>query len=471
MKELIKKKGNNIYEIPRSEKMLVPGRIFVSDNLFEKIDEVCIQQIVNVAELPGIVKCSIAMSDVHVGYGFPIGGVAAFDLKEGVISPGGVGYDINCGVRLLASNLNKKEFLKKKFEILDELYKNIPSGVGKKNKFRLDKAELDQVLKNGIKWAISKGYGYKEDSIFCEDGGCMKGAKSTYVSEEAKKRGMNQLGTLGSGNHFLEVQEVAKIFDKKIADILGIKIGQIVVLIHSGSRGLGHQTASDYIRLMEEKYGLDLYPKNLASAPINSKIGKEYLGAMMASANFAFVNRQLITHQIRKSFQKYFPKSELNLVYDIAHNIAKMEEFEIDGKKKILCVHRKGAARSLGKWRNELPKKYREIGQPIFTPGSMGTSSYILVGNNKSANISFSSTVHGAGRILSRSHAIKTLQFEKVKNNLEKSGVIFKSGSEKGLVEEAPEVYKDVDEIVKISEELGISSKVAKLKPLMVIKG
>ena len=473
MKEKMKKFAENIYELPKQGKMLVAGRIFASDRIFAAVEETCVQQVANVAQLAGIVGSSLAMPDVHSGYGFPVGGVAAFDIENGIISPGGIGYDINCGVRLLASNLDKKEFLKKRNEILNEIYKEVPSGVGKKGEFKLNEKELDLVLKEGVSWAAKKNYCTEKDLENCEDFGCIKGAEPSKVSQKAKSRGRSQLGTLGAGNHFLEVQEVERIFDEKTARIFGLeKEGQICVLIHSGSRGLGHQTASDYIRAMEKEFGFGHLPdRELACAPIKSALGQNYLGAMRAAANFAFVNRTLIMHQIRKAFKKYFPNSELGLVYDVAHNIAKFEEFEINRKTTKLCVHRKGATRSFGKGRQELPKIYQSTGQPIFIPGSMGTYSYVLVGTEKAREISFASTAHGAGRLLSRSYAVKNISRQQVQDELEQQNVIIKAGSIKGIVEEAPKAYKDVNEVVKISHELGIGNLVARLKPLGVVKG
>ncbi|MCH7568946.1 MAG: RtcB family protein [Nanoarchaeota archaeon] len=471
---MIKQIAKNIWEISKEGKMNVPGIVFASEALMNDIKkDKTLEQINNVAMLPGIVKKSIAMPDAHQGYGFPVGGVAAFDLKTGIISPGGIGYDINCGVRLLVSNLDKKEFLKKRKEVIHQIKRDVPSGVGRGGEFKLDDKEINQVLESGVSWAVSKGFGNKRDIENCEDSGCIPGADAKKVSQKARGRGRNQLGTLGAGNHFLEVQEVEKIFDEEIANVFGLKKeGQIVVLIHSGSRGLGHQTASDYIKAMENAYGFSHLPdRELASAPIESQLAKDYLGAMRAAANFAFVNRHLMMCKVRGAFKSYFPKSKLDLVYDIAHNIAKFEEFEVDGFKRELCVHRKGATRSFGIGRKELPKIYQKTGQPIFIPGSMGTYSYVLVGTNESANISFSSTAHGAGRVLSRTYAKKHISIEKVKKQLKEHDVYIEANSEKGMVEEAPEAYKDVNEVVRVSHELGIGNLVVRLKPLAVIKG
>ena len=454
------------------EEMLVPGIIFVSEKLFANVDDRCLKQLSNIASLPGIVEKAIVMSDVHLGYGFPIGGVAAFDLQKGVISPGGVGYDINCGVRLLITNIKKEDFLAKRKKILDEIYKNVPSGVGEESEFKLNVTELDKVFNSGVQWAVEKGFATKRDIEAIEDHGCIKGADASKVSQKAKARGKNQLGTIGAGNHFIEVQEVQEIFDKETAKAMNLEKNQIVVMLHTGSRGLGHQVASDYIHLMEKEFGIENLPdRELICAPIDSKLGRDYRAAMAAAANFAFTNRQLITHQIRQSFIKFFPNAKLELLYDVAHNIAKFEPFMIHGKEATLCVHRKGATRSFGPGRTELPERYKKIGQPILIPGSMGTFSYVLVGTKRAEEISFASTAHGAGRLLSRTYAINNLSLEKVNRELEANDVMLKAGSKKGALEEAPEAYKDVNEVVRVSNELGIGRLVAKLKPLAVVKG
>tara|TARA_Y100000034_G_scaffold114498_1_gene150682 strand:- start:256 stop:1668 length:1413 start_codon:yes stop_codon:yes gene_type:complete len=468
----IKKVAENIYELPKSGKMKVPGIVFASDKLMDKIkQDKTMEQVKNVACLPGIVKGSFAMMDAHQGYGMCVGGVAAFDLKKGIVSPGMTGYDINCGVRLLSSNLDKKDFLKKRKEVVHQIKRDVPAGVGRKSDINLDSKEIDRVLELGVGWAIKEGYGVKEDEELCEDNGCIPGADAKKVSAKARGRGMHQLGTLGAGNHFLEIQEVEEIFDKETAKTFGLKKGKICVLIHSGSRGLGHQTASDYIKKCEEEFGVkDLPDRELAYAPIESELGKDYLAAMRAAANFGFVNRHLIMCKVREGFKKYF-SADLKLVYDIAHNIVKFEEFKLDGKKTELCVHRKGATRSFGKGRKELPLKYRKVGSPIFIPGSMGTFSYVLVGDNKARNLSFASTAHGAGRVWSRTYAKKHLTIEKVKKELQERDVYVEGDSAKGLVEEAPEAYKDVNEVVRVSDSLGLGRIVARLKPLGVVKG
>ncbi len=470
---MVKEISENIWEIPKTGKMKVSGRVFASKALMKNITEGrCIEQIQNVAQLPGIVGHSLGMPDAHFGYGFCIGGVAAFDAKKGIVSPGGIGFDINCGVRLLSSGLKKKDFMKKRKEIIEELYKAIPTGTGKSGEFVLDNKGLDSILKEGIDWAIRKGFGFAQDKECCENNGRLVNADPKLVSDKAKERGRDQIATLGSGNHFLEIQSVEKIFDDKTASAFGLEKDEIVVMIHSGSRGLGHQVASDYVQAMVKEYGADDLPdKQLACAPIDSKLGKAYLGAMAAAANFAFVSRQLMTYKVRRVFESYFPDSELKLVYDVAHNIAKFEEHIVEGKKQMLCVHRKGATRSFGPGQKELPSRYRKTGQPIILPGSMGTFSYVLVGTKEAEQLSFSSTAHGAGRVLSRTYALENITPEKVEKTLNAQDVIIKAGSRKGMVEEAPEAYKDVDEVARVSDALGLGRLVARLKPLAVIKG
>ncbi len=393
-------------------------------------------------------------------------------MDKGIISPGGVGYDINCSVRLLKTNLTKKDILTKQKQVIEGLYGKIPSGVGRGSKFNITREKLNQVLEKGAQYMVGQGYGVKEDYLHMEEEGCMKSADASKVSERAIKRGIGQLGTLGAGNHFLEVQVVDEIFDEKIAKVLGLKKDQVTIMVHCGSRGLGHQVASDYIKKMEEKYGIKNLPdRELINAPIKSQLGKDYFGAMSAAANFAFANKQLITHWIREEMKTLFPKIKIDVVYDICHNIAKFEEHLVDGKKKKVCVHRKGATRSFGPGRIEIPLAYRKIGQPVIIPGTMGTSSYILVGMKKAEELTFGSTVHGAGRVKSRSKALQSIRGEEVKKTLSKKGIEVKSGSWKSLAEESPEVYKDIDEVVKVVDELGISKKVVRLKPLTVIKG
>jgi tRNA-splicing ligase RtcB len=469
----LKKISKNVYEIPKEGKMEVPSIILASENLIEKIKhDKTLEQAKNISMLPGIVDKSLIMPDAHQGYGFPIGGVAAFDLKKGVISPGGVGYDINCGVRLLKTNLTKSEFMKKRDEVLNELYKNIPSGVGKGGELKISDKEMNEILETGVQWALKKGYAKEQDIERIEDMGNLENSDASKVSQRAKARGRNQLGTIGSGNHFLEVQYVDEIFDDRTAKVLGLEKNQVTVLIHTGSRGLGHQTASDYIHKMEREFGIENLPdRELVYAPLKSELAKDYIEAMNASANFAFVNRQIITYKIRESFEKYFPDAKIEIVYDITHNIAKFEPFRINGKKVELCVHRKGATRSFGAGRKEIPEEYRKIGQPVLIPGSMGTASYVLLGTKKAEEFSFASTAHGAGRLLSRSRAKEEITEAQLKKDLEKEDVKFRTGSIKGMLEEAPKAYKDIEEVVRVVDELGISKKIARLKPLLVVKG
>ena len=469
----VKRVSDFVWEIPRDEAMNVGCRIFASDKLMDAIKrDKTLEQVRNVAMLPGIVGSSLAMPDAHSGYGFSIGGVAAFDLEKGVVCPGGVGYDINCSVRLLKTNLVDLDLKGKEKEILHSLFRCIPSGVGRGGRLRVDLKELDEVLVGGAQWAIEKGYGKEEDYLHIEEEGKMKGADPKFVSQKAKGRGLSQLGTLGAGNHFLDVLVVDEVFDERIAKVFGLVKGQVVILIHCGSRGLGHQVATDYIRLMEEEYGVDGLPdRELINAPIKSELGKKYLGAMAAAANFAFANKQLITHWVREDLKHYFPKFKADVVYDICHNIAKFEKHKVDSKVKDLLVMRKGATRSFGPGRKEIPEDYRRVGQPVLLPGSMGTSSYVLCGTKKAEEISFGSTAHGAGRVKSRTQAKKDMTFEDAERDMKKRGVYVEFGGRKGLVEESPFSYKNIDEVVDVSCGVGLGKKVAKLKPILVAIG
>jgi tRNA-splicing ligase RtcB len=472
----IRKIGENVYQINKEGSMNVPLKVFASEKLLEKMkQDDSLQQGINVATLPGIQKQSIMMPDAHQGYGFPVGGVAAFDIEDGIISPGGIGFDINCGVRLLTTDLEVKDVEPNIKDLLNELFKRIPCGVGRESNIRLDDKGLNNVLNNGLKWALEEGYATKDDIEHCEENGSMKTADASKVTQRAKKRGRRQLGTLGAGNHFLEVQKVDKIFDKEIASLFGIKKeNQVVVMIHSGSRGLGHQTCSDYLRRIEEEFHSivsKLPEKDLAYAPTGSKLAKDYLGAMSAAANFGWCNRQLITHFTRKAFKRVLGDIKLNLVYDVAHNIAKVEEYEVNGDRKKVYVHRKGATRAFGPGHKEVPKDYRDVGQPILIPGSMGTASWVLVGTDKAMNETFSSTPHGAGRMMSRHEAKRRFKYEKLVKEMGEDKIFVKSASMKGVTEEAPGAYKDVDEVVEVAHDVGIGMKVARLKPLGVIKG
>jgi tRNA-splicing ligase RtcB len=468
----LKKINEFEWEIPKTGKMLVPVKIFASDKLIEKMKEdITFEQAKNMAMLPGVIKQIVVCPDAHQGYGACIGGVAAFDVNEGVVSPGLIGYDINCGIRILATNLKLKDVEKKKKEIIDKLFRDVPSGVGEKGRIKLTKEELNEVLVKGVQWAVKKGYGVKEDWEHTEDNGKIEGANPGDVSDRARARGMPQLGSLGAGNHFLEVQVVDEIFDSEVAEKFGLEKGQITIMIHCGSRGLGHQVASDYIKLMEEKYGWPEQDRELVNAPITSELGKKYFSAMACAANFGFANRQLITHWVRETMKRIFPDFKADLIYDVCHNIAKFEKHIVDGKEKEILVCRKGATRSFGAGRKEIPSDYREIGQPVLIPGSMGTSSYILLGTKKAEEISFGSTCHGAGRVSSRSAALRSLRGEDIKKELNAKGIEVVSGSWKGLAEEAPQVYKDIDEVVRVSDSVGIGKLVARVKPIAVMKG
>jgi len=438
-----------------------------------------LDQCANVSCLPGIQRYSIAMPDIHYGYGFPIGGVAAFDAEEGVISPGGVGFDINCGVRLLKTSLRIEDIKPKIKELMDEISESIPSGVGRKGKIRISQAELDNVFELGAEWAVNNGYGIREDLNFIEEKGKMEAADSSKVSDLAKKRGAPQLGTLGSGNHFLEIQYVDKIFDPEVAKVFGIEEkGQITIMIHSGSRGCGHQICTDYLKVMEratKKYNITLPDRQLACAPATSEEAQDYYAAMCAGVNYAFANRQAIAHWTRESFEKVFDASFEDLgirtVYEVAHNIAKLEEHSIDGVKKKLYVHRKGATRAFGPGSKDLPSEYRKVGQPVIIPGDMGTASYLLVGTETAMQETFGSTCHGAGRKLSRAEAKRRFYGEKIKKQLADQGIYVRAASKPGLAEEAPNAYKNVSEVVETTHGAGISMLVVRLKPLGVTKG
>ncbi|ABK77703.1 conserved hypothetical protein [Cenarchaeum symbiosum A] len=459
--------------------MNVPVRIFADEGLVSKMQsDRTIKQAANVAAMPGIVGHVVVLPDGHEGYGFPVGGVAAMDAKEGMISPGGVGYDINCGVRLLRTNLTEKETRPKLKELVVDLFSSIPSGVGSKGAVRLDRAQLDEVLTGGVGWAVKNGYGNRNDADACEEGGRMDGADPGKISDRARKRGMPQLGSLGSGNHFLEVQRVDEIHDEEAASRMGIEKGQVTILTHCGSRGFGHQVCSDYLRTSERatsKYNISLKDRELACVPNHSEEGESYRGAMAAALNFAWCNRQMISHWTRATFERVMGMSAedlgMDLVYDVSHNIAKVERHRIDGKEKDVVVHRKGATRAFPAGRNELPSRYRDLGQPVFIPGSMGTASWILLGKPGSMELTFGSTAHGAGRTMSRSRARREHTEEGVKKELAGRGVFVKSLTKDGVVEEAPDAYKDVDRIAGVSHDLDIATKVARLVPIGVIKG
>jgi tRNA-splicing ligase RtcB len=465
----------NTWQIPRRGKMKVPAVVYASEKLIELIKkDKTLEQVHNVSCLPGIRRASYAMPDAHQGYGFSIGGVAAFDIEKGIISPGGVGYDINCGVRMLRTDLKADDILDKRKQLLDELFNQVPAGVGKGGRTKVTNDVLGEALRDGAKWAVKEGYGTKEDAKRTEEEGTMPGADVQALSDRAMKRGRPQLGTLGAGNHFLEVQKVDRIFNEEVAESFGIKKeGQVTLMIHCGSRGLGHQIASDYIRQMEQKYGVQGLPdRELINAPIGSDLGRNYMKAMAAAINFAFINRQMIAHWTRNAFKKVLGSSDgMEQIYDVCHNLAKMEEHDVDGESMKLCVHRKGATRSFGPGRQEVPEVYRKVGQPVLIPGSMGTASYILVGTKEAEEKSFGSTAHGAGRVMSRHEAISSFRGEQVKSDLANKGIIVKGASWKGLAEETYQAYKDVDEVVKVSHEAGLGKLVARVVPIAVMKG
>lgn len=476
-----KKIGENQYQIDADSNlgMKVPVRIYANPALLEKmLTDRTIMQARNVSSIPGIVSHSVVLPDGHEGYGFPVGGVAAMDAAEGMISPGGVGYDINCGVRLLRSNLTEQLVRSKLKDIVNDLFSSIPSGVGSKGAVRLNPSQLDEVLVKGVNWAIDNGYGSTNDADVCEENGQIANADPNKVSDKARKRGAPQLGSLGSGNHFLEIQKVAKVHDEEAAKRMGLTEGTITVLIHCGSRGFGHQVCSDYLRVSEqamEKYDINLPDRELACVPNTSEEGESYRKAMFSALNFAWSNRQMITHWTRKSFERVFNQSEadldMELVYDVSHNIAKVEKHKVDGKERKLVVHRKGATRAFPANRDEIPSKYRDLGQPVLVPGSMGTSSWVLLGQPNSMDLSFGSTAHGAGRTMSRSKARRDYTESDVKKSLNDKGVFLKALTRNGVVEETPQAYKDVDSVVNVSHDLGIATKVAKLVPIGVIKG
>jgi tRNA-splicing ligase RtcB (3'-phosphate/5'-hydroxy nucleic acid ligase) len=458
--------------------MRVNGIIYVDEVLEKDLEAESIDQVANVATLPGIVKVSMAMPDVHTGYGFSIGGVAAFDLKEGIVSPGGVGYDINCGVRLLRSNLLKEEIMEKINDIVSVLYNEIPSGVGSKGKVRLGPDDQKNILRKGARWAVEEGFGDAGDLEKIESGGCIEGADPSLISNKAYERGRTQQGTLGSGNHFLEVQYVDEIYDERAANILGIFKGQVTLMIHTGSRGFGHQVCTDFLEVMEKaakKYAIELPDKELACAPFTSAEAQDYLSAMRAAANYAWANRQCIMHWSREAFMKVLGLAPgelgMTLVYDVAHNIAKIEEHAVDGKKIKLVVHRKGATRAFPPGHPELPAVYRSIGQPVLIPGDMGRASFILLGTEKAMMETFGSTCHGAGRLMSRHQAIKKAKGRKIWREMEEKGIIVRSAGRETLAEEMSEAYKDISNVVDVVHAAGISTKVARLRPMGVIKG
>ena len=472
----INKIDDNIYEVPIGYRpgMRVPGRIFVSEALRAMVEPGTIDQVANVANLPGIVKYSMAMPDAHLGYGFPIGGVAAFQEDGGIISPGGVGFDINCGVRLLRTDLDSKLVQPLINTLIDALFEAIPSGLGATGRLQASDQQLTEAFTSGSKWAVEQGYGVEADVTHCEENGQMEGADPAQVSAKARKRGRPQLGTLGSGNHFLEIQRVEEIFDEEKAKQFGLFKGQITIMIHCGSRGAGHQICTDHLEVLNQavkKYNIEIPDKQLACAPLGSPEAERYFGGMVCAANYAWANRHIIAHWTREVFERYFPEASLDLVYDVAHNVAKIEEHDVDGKRMRLYVHRKGATRAFGPSRKEVPATYRSVGQPVLIPGSMGTASYVLCGNDNALNVSFGSACHGAGRVMSRSRATRLFTGKDVKAALNLQGIVVKATSPAMLAEEAPQVYKPSGDVVDVVHNLRIATKVAKLVPIGVSKG
>jgi tRNA-splicing ligase RtcB len=471
----LKRIDETTWEIPREGAMRVPARIYASHKLLKSIqvDQTFVQAR-NVACLPGIQRMSYVMPDAHQGYGFPIGGVAAFDPDEGVISPGGVGYDINCGVRLLRTDYAAEDVAARRKELLAGIFNEVPAGVGKSGPTRLSPRGLREILVKGAEWAVENGYGTAEDLRMTEEQGRMREADAAGVSARALERGIPQLGTLGSGNHFLEIQKVDRIFEPVAAKAFGLAgEGQVLVMIHCGSRGLGHQVASDYIQAMEDAFGVEGLPdRELVHAPFRSPLGQSYYRAMCAAVNYAFANRQMIAHRVRGVFEKLLGDAAgMRQIYDVCHNVAKLESHAVGGGEKSLCVHRKGATRSFGPGRREIPEAYRAVGQPVIIPGSMGTASYLLVGTPEAEALSFGSTAHGAGRVMSRHEAARRFSGERIREELAGRGIELKATSWKGVAEEAAGAYKDVDEVVRVSHEVGLGRIVARVVPIGVMKG
>ncbi|MGB9798986.1 MAG: RtcB family protein [Thermanaerothrix sp.] len=477
----IRKVNDYEWEIPATYRsdMRASVRLFVTRRLLEaSLEDLSLEQAINAATLPGVVDPVVVMPDMHQGYGFPIGGVAATRVSDGVVSPGAIGYDINCGVRLLASQIPYEQALPYLDDLASALNRYCPSGVGTEGEYRLSHEELDQVCRLGARWALKRGLASEEDLRRTEEGGCLEGADPNKVSHKAKERGRTQLGTLGAGNHFLEVDVIEQIFDPEAAQAMGLQEGNLALLIHCGSRGFGHQICTDYVQDLQsavKKYGIHLPDRELVCAPIDSPEGRDYLAAMRAAANYAFCNRQLLAHAARRAFEEVFAGKvrnwHLHQVYDIAHNMGKIETHIVNGKPLKVCVHRKGATRAFGPGFPELPEEYRRLGQPVLVPGSMGTASWVLIGTETSMQRSWGSTCHGAGRVLSRHKAKKEIRGERLRDELEKRGIHVRAGSMSGLAEEAPQAYKDVDEVVETVAGAGIARKVARLRPVAVIKG
>ncbi|HXV69193.1 MAG TPA: RtcB family protein [Nitrospira sp.] len=472
---LLKRRGPDEWHIAPHGKMLVPGVIYATEALIHDMDEKVYEQVTNVATLPGIVQASYAMPDAHWGYGFPIGGVAAFDPDlGGVVSAGGVGFDISCGVRLLRTGLTVEEMQPWKEQLAEALFHRVPAGVGSTGKVHLDRHEMDAMLTGGARWAVGMGYGTHEDLEFIEEHGCMKGAQPENVSDYAKKRQQDEMGTLGSGNHYLEVQQVVRVFDANVGAVFGVREGDIVVSIHCGSRGLGHQIGTEFLKRMAmsaARHRIELPDRELACAPINSEVGQEYLGAMRAAINCALANRQIITHLVREVFADLLPQAVLSLLYDVSHNTCKLEEHLVDRTPTRLFVHRKGATRAFGPGHADISPALRPVGQPVLIGGTMGTASYVLVGTQESMALAFGSACHGAGRNMSRHQALRQWHGREVVKDLAARGILIRSPSMRGVAEEAPGAYKDVSEVVDAADEANLARKVARLEPLLCIKG
>jgi tRNA-splicing ligase RtcB len=472
-----------VWQIPQNAApgMRVPGIVFATEELALKaVEDRAVEQVANVATLPGIVRASYAMPDIHWGYGFPIGGVAATDVEAGgVVSPGGVGFDICCGVRLIRSELEWEQEVRGRIsDLVHTLGQRVPRGVGSKGRMRLSHGEMEKVLREGVRFPLGRGVGWEEDAEFCEDRGVLEDARPEAVSDRAIERGAPQLGSLGAGNHFLEVQVVEEVFEDHAANAMGLFVGQVCVMMHSGSRGVGHQTCTDFVKVIDRlmsKLGIEVPDRQLACIPVEHETAQDYLGAMNAAANFARANRHVMTDGVRESFEQVFQRSArtmgMYLVYDVAHNLAKIEDHEVDGEQRKVCVHRKGATRAFGPGHPELPSRYASIGQPVIIPGSMGTASYVLVGTERARERSFSSTCHGAGRAMSRTKAKKVMTGPELREQLEGQGITLATSQWKLLAEEAPYAYKDVSQVVEACEGAGLSKKVARLRPVGVVKG
>jgi len=476
IKKDLKKINDWLWEIPKSfrKNMRVPARIYASEKILDSVEEEALNQLVNCTTLQGIVKYALAMPDIHSGYGPPIGGVGAMKMPDGVISPGFVGFDENCGVRLLKSDYTQKEIEPHLDKLANEIQRQVPSGLGRGRQVKLSIKQIDEILEGGIPKLVEQGYGKKEDIENCESKGKIEQADASFVSEHAKDRGRDQVGTLGSGNHFIEVQKVEEIFDEKTAKVFGLFKDQVVVMIHTGSRGLGHQNCTDYLKIVTQampKYKIEIPDKELTCVPFNSPEGQRFFKAMCAVCNYAWANRHMISYYVKESWRSVLgEKVNLKLLYDVAHNIAKIEEHEVNNKKMKLIVHRKGATRAFPPGHSEIPEKYRKVGQPVLIPGTMGTASYVLAGTEKSKQ-AWHTVCHGAGRIMSRHEAMRRIRGEQVVKNLKQKGILIKCHSKRGIAEEAPLAYKNIDEVIEVVHDAGLSKKVAKLIPLAVVKG